>query len=416
MKTLAKVIGLLASSSALVACGGNDKVADASGTTIEPLAGCDGFELSPPPAGAGKQFSIEIDLAAGEENELCQYVMAGEALNVNWSDGLFTPGSHHALLHRTGSFDAFPTTNNSGQPIDPSKPFPCNAGADVPATGVIGTGQAVDAPPGTGGNNRGIFPDDVAFKIAANEVLLLDFHMFNATDHDVRACYKVNLNTIPDDQVAHEAGTIFWYHPFITLPANGSSTSEMACPVTENVSLATAVSHTHKRGVAYTSALLDGDPLAGGQTVRALHETTEWHDPKPDVYSPPIALTQGQWIDWKCSFENDEARNVAQGFETTDEMCMFVGSYWPRSAAMDFCGQGGLPFLGRPLFNGTKNGADYLACMGTHGPFDFFGGGPETSESRYTLQKCVTDLCPEVSGHVFETITGGFDMSTATCN
>lgn len=83
---------------------------------------------------------------------------------------------------------------------------------------------------------------------------------------------------------------------------------------------------------------------------------------------------------------------------------------------MDFCGQSGFPVLGRALSQGTKNGTDYLACMGSHSPFEMYGGGEATSESRYALQSCVTDLCPAVSGHVFEAMTGGFDMSTATCN
>jgi hypothetical protein len=83
---------------------------------------------------------------------------------------------------------------------------------------------------------------------------------------------------------------------------------------------------------------------------------------------------------------------------------------------MDFCGSSGLPSLGRQLSQGTKNGADFVACMGTHSPFEIYGGGVATSDTRYALQKCVTDLCPEVSAHIYEGLLGQIDISTLTCN
>jgi len=53
---------------------------------------------------------------------------------------------------------------------------------------------------------RATLPDDVALKIAANEVLELNFHMFNTGDQPIHACYKQNLYGIPDAQVKQEAG------------------------------------------------------------------------------------------------------------------------------------------------------------------------------------------------------------------
>lgn len=137
MKSSSDLGILFLATAAVLGCSGSRENRGATATAIAPLAGCDGIELAPPPSGQGKQFSIEIDLGPGEENEYCQYVMAGEALDVNSSEGLWTPGSHHARLDRTGYTDAFPTTTKGGATIDPSAPFHCNAPVDTDDRGAI---------------------------------------------------------------------------------------------------------------------------------------------------------------------------------------------------------------------------------------------------------------------------------------
>ncbi len=210
---------------------------------------------------------------------------------------------------------------------------------------------------------------------------------------------------------------IYWYNAFITVPPNGSSSAEMACPITQDINLVSGVSHMHKRGVNYTSAVLDNDPLAGGQKIQTLHETTDWDEPQTSVFPGGLKVKQGQWIDYRCDYQNPESRNVAQGSQTTDEMCQFLGAYWPRLPEIDYCGPTLTPpsIGGRSLGTGAKNGADYEACMAGKTIASFYGGGPSSSEARYAAQKCVTDLCPKVSGHVWDTLTGG-SIANLTCN
>jgi hypothetical protein len=257
----------------------------------------------------------------------------------------------------------------------------------------------------------------VALKIEANEILELNFHMLNTDTKPAHACYKANLYNVPDEQVEVEAGTIFYYNNFVTVPASGTATANMACPVTEDVTLRAQVSHMHKRGTGYTASLLDGDPLAGGQEVQKLYETTDWDEPVFKIDDPALALTAGQWIRWNCDYTNLEARDIAQGQQTTDEMCMFVGVYWPRSATMDGCTSAGGQYMSasRPLGTGTMNGAQLMDCF-NNSPQLVTGGGPETSADRYATQRCVTEACPEVSGRVNEGVAGLVDLTTLTCN
>src|SRR5262249_4430399 len=172
-------------------------------------------------------------------------------------------GSHHATVWRTSHTGTIPTTNIMGQALDTSGPVTCLSSGDWSGTGVITGGRSVDADPST--QLEGELPDDVAFKIAADEVVLMNFHMFNSTEHVVHACYKQNLPSIPAEQVKQEAGLMFFYNQYIALPANGKATADMACPVTADITVSTAVSHMHRRGTGYTASLLDSDPIPGGK-------------------------------------------------------------------------------------------------------------------------------------------------------
>ena len=393
-----------------------------SGSVAE---GCDAIDLPPPKKGEGVQISIDMHLAPGEERQVCKLVMTPDAVNLNWADGIYTKGSHHALVARTSYRDALPTENIAGETVDASQTADCEAlSSDWDAQAVIAGGHAVGESPNTTLGVKGTLPDDVALKIAGNEVLELNFHMFNSGEEPMHACYKQNLYSIPDDQVKQEAGTMFYYDAFITVPANGTATTTMACPVQHDVTLGEQVSHMHSRGDGYTATLLDGDPLSGGKELRKLYEGTEWAEPLVKTNSPRIDLKTGQWIQWSCHYTNREARNVAQGQQTTDEMCMFVGMYWPRSTEMDWCMPASAAENGgkiqnnsaaRLLATGKMNGSEFVDCW-TKSPQVIGGGGPDSAADRYASQRCFTDSCTNVSAQVNDFASGKIDPTTITCD
>src|SRR5258708_1803688 len=77
----------------------------------------------------------------------------------------------------------------------------------------------------------------------------------------------------------------------------------MACAITQDVHLVSAVSHAHKRLVGYTANLLTGDPESGGTTVGSLYAGSAWDSPTPSRSPQPLALTKGQWIDYQCQYD-----------------------------------------------------------------------------------------------------------------
>jgi hypothetical protein len=381
--------------------------------------GCDAIDLAAPKAGEGTQVTLEVPLAAGEERQVCKLVLLDHKVNLNWSEGIYTKGSHHGLTARTMYRDALPTENIRGETVDASQVATCESlGADWDVLAVIAGGHALGESPRTTLNTKGTLPDDVALKIEAKEVLLMNFHILNATDHSVRACYKQNLYSIPDRQVKQEAGQMFYYNSFVTLPARQRAVARMACPVSQDVSLGAQVSHMHKRGTGYTATLLDGDPLAGGQPIAMLYNGTAWDEPLVEVNKPLRALTAGQWIEWKCEYENAEDTDIAQGQQTTDEMCMFLGTYWPRSPEMDWCmapGSADSYSAARLLADGSMNGAQFLDCW-NNSPQIVGGGGPDSSAERYASQRCFTQSCANVSGRFHEFEAGKLDPTTLGCD
>jgi hypothetical protein len=378
-----------------IACSdGDDLPKDSDGISS---TGCDAITLAPPEKGV--QLALPISLQVGQEAEFCQLVKVDQALNISWSDALYTNGSHHGLVHKTSYNGDFPTNTIDGLPFDgdPSKPHRClTPGALWDTQGVIAGGRSIAHRDDPTANplRRGVLPDNVALRVEPGDILLVNFHMINPTTKDLDACYKANLYSIDDEQADVEAGVFFLYNPFITLRPTSSGTARMACPVTQDATLLSAVSHMHSRGVGSQAHLWDKSPaLADAVPIMRFYDEPKWEEPAAVQFDTPVSLTTGQWIDWSCDYVNSESRSVAQGLATTDEMCMFVGLYYPKSLELERCGQNG--FRDGIMFgNGTKNGADFLSCLQAQ-QVTLFGAFDDPN--RYATLSCFTQTCAKAS-------------------
>jgi hypothetical protein len=113
----------------------------------------------------------------------------------------------------------------------------------------------------------------------------------------------------------------------------------------------------HQRGVGFVAELLD----AQGRPLRRLLETRRW-DADPVWFDEPIHLSRGQWIEFACSYDNPSEHGVIEGDKADDEMCMFVGGYYPQITTP----LGETCEIGRgsgPRFTGEATCAESLACL-----------------------------------------------------
>ena len=356
--------------------------------------GCAALTL--PSQNSAAVFELGQHIEAGQELEVCALQQVGpEDIWLNSTDMMLSKGSHHGLLWLT-DYDELPELDRSGDPIEIGKVVRCESAAFGrfsvirPLAGSQGTGN-ITAP--------GVLPPDVAERIPANAYVVTNLHMLNSMDRAIDACMKVAVNAIPEHRVAQEAGVLFFYNPFIALAGHSTGQARMACAVTADIHLRTAVSHMHARGVGYRASWLDASPFADGtHTLQTLYETTEWDSPADKVWPEPLPLRAGNFIDYTCDYENAEARDVAQGFATSDEMCMFSGAYWPYEPSLTFCGTN---TQGYTIGSGDHDGSTFMNCMLTNlqqpGATEACGSdGCTDYAARVAFQSCFRDACPAV--------------------
>jgi hypothetical protein len=163
----------------------------------------------------------------------------------------------------------------------------------------------------------------------------------------------------------------------------------MRCTLSQDITLISGQSHMHRRGVGYTASLVE--PSDGSLTQ--IYESHDWENVPIADWTPGMSLRTGQSIDFTCHYQNPEDRQVAQGATTKDEMCMFLGNYYPYNPEIEACGiqtaGAGATFIG----TGTADGKTTLQCISK------YGGNDETTAELYG---CVQDSCPAIA----EQLTG----------
>lgn len=340
-------------------------------------------DLTPPESGKGVQLQMLSDLAPGVETERCSfYVAPPEGLHVNAQTVRFTAGSHHVLLFST-PYKAIPTKDRFGTDIDTSGVFECGTygpTAHWEVDGVVGGSQTA-----AGAAIVGNLPADVAVTIPAGAVLLMNTHYMNASSAVMKTDARINLLTVPKEQVKREAGFLFLYNPFISVPPMSKGEAREVCPVLEDVTLLNAQSHMHKRGVGYTAQLLAADNSVEGEPI---YTTTEWSEVKMKEYAVGRELKKGQALDFRCQYDNQTDRTITQGLSANDEMCMLIGLYYPRNRQFELCGLDNTwdaAFINaRWIGNGTKSGLETVGCI-------------ISGQKDEDLYGCVVSSCPKIS-------------------
>ncbi|MGK4002902.1 hypothetical protein WMF31_09800 [Sorangium sp. So ce1036] len=369
-----------------------------SGGTGAPGPDSADHELAPPPPGAGVQYRMASTVGPGQEIERCMLVVAPpEGLYVRADEVRFSPGSHHVVLYKT-DYREIPTETSEGIPVDATEVHDCNNGATAAwdITGVVAGSQSYE-----GDSFLGELPDGVALRVEPGAVLVMNTHYLNTTPDPLETDARVNLYTIPPEQVEQEAGMLFHYNPFIRVPANGAASARMRCRVDEDISLVRVQSHMHRRGVGFAAHRVREDGA-----MEEIYANEAWEQVPAKVFAAPLEVKAGEALDFRCDYVNPESREVAQGLTTRDEMCMLIGPYFPRRPGLDNCnGAGGVPaetWIG----TGAATCAETLACV-------------SAAESDADVFGCVVDSCAgaaeEVSGFLRCQMTGGHGACDEAC-
>jgi len=314
-------------------------------------------QLEPPAAGKGEQFTMKTRIAAGDERESCMFVRTHDAMIVNRDEIRFTHGSHHVLLYMTSHKDV-PTEDLIGTKFGADGIFDCTEGVQ-PQWGVAGL---VGASQNAQGQSAISFPAGVGLRVPANSVLLMNAHYINATDQELEPSIAVNLHSIPESELKHEGGLLFWYNPFLKVPAAGESAMTASCPLPSTIHLTNVQSHMHRRGVGYRATL-----ISPSNERKEVYTSDTWQDVPVKSFSPSLEVGSGSRLEWTCEYRNSESHDIYQGPRSTDEMCMLIGSYYPLDPALNFCARGDQPYFGEQwsIGQGAASCAETLSCIST---------------------------------------------------
>ena len=233
------------------------------------------------------------------------------------------------------------------------------------------------------------YPEHIGVRIPAGTLLLINAHYINATGKVLEPEIAINLHTVPEKELEQEGGLIFWYNPFIKVPANGESETPASCPIDDDIHITNAQSHMHRRGVDYAATIIDPD---GERNM--FYASDRWEDVMVESYEPSLEVPAGSRVEWRCGYENKSGTEIYQGARSTDEMCMLIGAYYPRKDEIGFCfGEKRGPFM-RAQWNigqGTATCKESFSCVVAanlkYGSMD----GTTTGRGAQALTSAITD-------------------------
>lgn len=373
-RTTLFAFGLAAIAAHGLACTGDN---DSASSAIVP--GANAELLRAPPAGRGLQYAMTTEIGPGSEVEHCQFVRAPDTgMVVNHDEVRFTRGSHHVLLYET-AYDEIPTMREDGTPVDSSGVFDCSEG---PTNGFRVTKLIAGSQNGHG-QSMLAFPEGIGVRVTPGRVLMINAHYINTTAETIHPELRINLYTVPEQELKTEGDLLFFYNPFIEARAGMRSRAQMRCPVVQDVTVTNVQSHMHARGVGYAAAVDSDTPF---------YVNDRWEDVPVQTFDPGLTLRAGQHLDYHCDYQNNADNDVYQGLRTRDEMCMLIGSYYPAVPGFGTCDNADGSTAAEWVGQGTSSCAASLGCA-----MQAFG---DQEHGMQSLTGCIMRSRPEVSAQL----------------
>jgi hypothetical protein len=232
-------------------------------------------------------------------------------------------------------------------------------------------------------------PEGVGLRYSAGEIFLFQAHYLNATGKPNDAHVSVRFTT-QAGPVQESAGTLFFYDPFIDVPAGAKATASTRCPIAQDITLLSQDSHYHARGVGYQAYL---DLPSGPPATSPFYMSNDWASPL--IADQTIHVAAGSHIRYYCDYDNTRgSQPYYQGQSAaTNEMCMFIGLYYPAMTAADEkCANGDT------YGTGTVSCTDSLTCLGNCPPADAgVVGPPGPAAFNPCVQQCFAQSCPNAA-------------------
>jgi Copper type II ascorbate-dependent monooxygenase, C-terminal domain len=268
---------------ALTACGENTAPDDETGS-----------------GGENKQWQTliagEWQLGAGEENVSdLHMIVVDRDIYVGAIRPIAPQGTHHAVLAVSNAF-----VNNT-----------------IYASGV--------------GTNALEFPAGVGLKLKANDIVILELHVFNPSAEPISGTSGIEIIEIPPDDVEQEADLYLPGPSTLNIPPNQVSSQTGVCTIHNEQTLFALFPHMHQLGSHFKTTLnIDGE-------ATILYDDD--YDFSHQAFLPidPITLRQGDTITTECTWTNTTPNSIGWGENSDAEMCFSIVYRYPAQEDSSFC-------------------------------------------------------------------------------
>ena len=289
------------------ACGDPNAGDDAPGVD----AAVDATEI---PVGWEKLLEGEWTLAAGQEGYYCVYATVPRDVYVKAFRPLIPLGTHHTVLTRY--------TGNA-----PDGVVPCGVGTNGQSM-IYGSG--VGSPDFT-------FPAGVGLHLTAGTRLLLNLHLYNASEAPLTGRSGTLFQEATAAEVEH-VSEIVLAGPTIGLTVpTGASTQSGTCSLSrvtnQPIQVFALSQHMHKLGRQLKTVVR----RSGSPDITLQDVPYDFEHQNFQLVQPAIELRPGDVLTTYCSYDNDTGATVRFGESSDDEMCFSDLFYYPAQGADFVC-------------------------------------------------------------------------------
>jgi hypothetical protein len=167
------------------------------------------------------------------------------------------------------------------------------------------------------------FPAGVALKIPAMHKLDVNLHYVNKSLSPLKGECYLNLYSVAQEEVQHEAKSLFLELNDLYLPSHQKTVIMKTFNFKEDMNIFTLTSHTHKHAEVFQIQIAGG-PRDG----EIIYTSTNWHHPEIKTFDTPIEIKAAEGLKMIITYNNTTDKNIYFGLTSEDEMAIIYGFYY----------------------------------------------------------------------------------------
>jgi hypothetical protein len=249
-------------------------------------------------------IAAEWKLAPNSEAHLCARATVPKDAYLHEFAPVIPLGTHHTVL--------------SVQPGGAQPDGVVSCCADVSGRNIYGAGV---------GTKDWALPDGIATRVHAGEQLLLNLHLFNASDEPLEGRSGVNVHTMDEADVKHEAELVLAGPLALEIPPGGTTKQGGQCTFDHDSTIISVGPHMHQLGVHMRVV---AHSSVAGDTM--LFDGPYAFDSQQRYAIDFVEMKAGDVVQVECTYQNDTDHAVAWGQSSLDEMCFASLTRFPASS------------------------------------------------------------------------------------